>query len=171
MHLTAHITSDRKTRFMAEAIRRTQCSNDVRLHRTCKSALPDDSGAWETEARCADRTIQQVARSRAYRRFNRADGPSGRSNSRHTFASRLPVLDRNGCQYDHCSAMSSALVTSSTESVLLVQCCHLPQFFYLAEKLRQRHPDIEPFCPRQRPAARPLLPGVVPILRPSFLLR
>ena len=37
--------------------------------------------------------------------------------------------------------MSSALVTSSTESVLLVQCCHLPQFFYLAEKLRQRHPE------------------------------
>ena len=32
-------------------------------------------------------------------------------------------------------------MTSSTESVLLVQCCHLPQFFYLAKKLRQRHPE------------------------------
>ena len=33
-------------------------------------------------------------------------------------------------------------MTSSTESRAgLVQCCHLPQFFYLAEKLRQRHPE------------------------------
>ena len=31
--------------------------------------------------------------------------------------------------------------TRSPKSVLLVQCCHLPQFFYLAEKLRQRNPE------------------------------
>ena len=27
--------------------------------------------------------------------------------------------------------------------VLLVQCCHLPQFFYLAQQLRERHPEWE----------------------------
>ena len=37
--------------------------------------------------------------------------------------------------------MSTASPTPSPESVLLVQCCHLPQFFYLAEKLRQRNPE------------------------------
>ena len=37
--------------------------------------------------------------------------------------------------------MSTASPTPSSESVLLVQCCHLPQFFYLAEKLRQRNPE------------------------------
>ena len=37
--------------------------------------------------------------------------------------------------------MSTASTTPSPESVLLVQCCHLPQFFYLAEKLRQRNPE------------------------------
>ena len=37
--------------------------------------------------------------------------------------------------------MSAASPTPSPESVLLVQCCHLPQFFYLAEKLRQRNPE------------------------------
>ena len=31
--------------------------------------------------------------------------------------------------------------TRSPKSVLLVQCCHLPQFFYLAEKLRERNPE------------------------------
>ncbi|MEE2839531.1 MAG: hypothetical protein VYC91_03290, partial [Acidobacteriota bacterium] len=25
--------------------------------------------------------------------------------------------------------------------ILLVQCCHLPQFFYIAEKIRQYHPE------------------------------
>ena len=28
----------------------------------------------------------------------------------------------------------------SESRILLVQCCHLPQFFYVAKKLRQRHP-------------------------------
>ncbi len=37
--------------------------------------------------------------------------------------------------------MSTTSPTPSPESVLLVQCCHLPQFFYLAEKLRQRNPE------------------------------
>ena len=37
--------------------------------------------------------------------------------------------------------MSTASPTPSPESVLLVQGCHLPQFFYLAEKLRQRNPE------------------------------
>ena len=27
--------------------------------------------------------------------------------------------------------------------VLLVQCCHLPQFFYLAQQLRERNPEWE----------------------------
>ena len=31
--------------------------------------------------------------------------------------------------------------TRSPKSVLLVQCCHLPQFFYLAKKLRERNPE------------------------------
>ena len=37
--------------------------------------------------------------------------------------------------------MSTASASRSPERVILVQCCHLPQFFYLAEKLRQRNPE------------------------------
>ena len=37
--------------------------------------------------------------------------------------------------------MNTASATPSPESVLLVQCCHLPQFLHLAKKLRERNPE------------------------------
>ena len=37
--------------------------------------------------------------------------------------------------------MSTASASRSPERVILVQCCHLPQFFYLAKKLRERNPE------------------------------
>ena len=37
--------------------------------------------------------------------------------------------------------MSTASASRSPERVILVQCCHLPQFFYLAKKLQQRNPE------------------------------
>ena len=37
--------------------------------------------------------------------------------------------------------MSTASASRSPERVILVQCCHLPQFFYLAKKLWERNPE------------------------------